>query len=74
MFEDWINNRISDYLKNNADNILGNISDETISGFFDKVKNTIIESRHLKEEMAALKAANEKLQQELLLLKSGKNS
>jgi len=68
MFENWINNKIKNYLENNIETILNNISDETISKYFDKVKNSVIEARHLKEEILALKKENEGLKNRLIAL------
>lgn len=69
MFENWINNKVIEFLENNVESILGNISDDTISSYFDKAKNFVIESRHLKKEVSALKAQNEALTKELEILK-----
>ena len=65
MFENWINNQVKYYLENNLEAILGSISDETICKFFDKVKNSVIETRHLKGELSALRLENERLRKEL---------
>jgi len=53
MFENWINNKVKNYLENNIVTILNSISDETIRIYFGKVKNSVIEARHLKEEVLA---------------------
>jgi hypothetical protein len=68
MFENWINNKVKNYLENNIETILNNISDETIRMYFDKVKNSVIEARHLKEEVLALKKENDELRNRLITL------
>jgi hypothetical protein len=65
MLENWINKKVSDYLENNIETILGNMSDKTICKFFIMSKDFIIEARHLKQEVLALKTEDEKLKREL---------
>ena len=68
MFENWINNKVKNYLQNNIETIHNNISDETICMYFDKVKNFVIETRHLKEEVLDLRKENEGLRDKLTLV------
>jgi uncharacterized protein (DUF2164 family) len=71
-FENMMNKKVKDYLENNIEIILNSITDETICNFFDKAKNSIIESRHLKEEVTALKKANEELKMKLVAMEKNK--
>jgi len=68
MFENWINNKVKNYLEKNIETILNSISDETICMYFDKVKNSVIEARHFKKEILALKKENEGLRNKLIAL------
>jgi cell shape-determining protein MreC len=65
LLENWINKTVSDYLENNIENIFNSISDKTISKLFDKSRDFIIETRHLKEEVRSLREENEELKKKL---------
>jgi hypothetical protein len=66
MLENWVNDKVKNYLENNIETILGNMSDKTICNFFIMSKDFIIEARHLKQEILALKTKKEKLKLELI--------
>jgi hypothetical protein len=61
MLEKWISKKVNNFLENNINEIFYGISDETIKILFDKSRDFIIEARHLKEEVTALKNENEDL-------------
>jgi cell shape-determining protein MreC len=65
MLENWINKKVRSYIENNINSVFNSISDETICKFFDKTRDNIIEVRHLKEEVTALKKENESLKMKL---------
>lgn len=67
----WLNKKIKEYLENKSETILDAIPDEMISNFFDKTKDSIIKTRHLKKDLAALKIENEKLKKKVEQLKKG---
>ena len=62
-----VNRFIRNYLKKNMESILdidsflAGIPDETICKVFDKVRDSVVEARHLKNEVLALKAENDRL-------------
>jgi predicted metalloenzyme YecM len=73
MFENWMNNKVKNYLENNIENILNSISDETIGKYFDKAKNSVIETRRLKKEVSALRKENEELKNKLIAMEKAKS-
>ena len=69
VFENWLNKKLVNYLENNIEVIIGDISDVTIKNYFNKARDSFIEARHLKKDYLALKAENEELKKKLEIQK-----